>query len=105
MKKLYCIILATVLFSVVTTAIFLCILPELIPADFILDGTISRFGSKYEYLTIPFFSVLIGVISLVAKALKEKAQKIALYIFIALDGLVTAYGFLTLLNIAILELS
>ena len=35
----------------------------------------------------------------------QKAQKIALYIFIALDGLVTAYGFLTLLNIAILELS
>ncbi len=105
MKKLYLAILAITLFSVVTTAIFLCILPEQIPADFLLDGTISRFSSKYEYVTIPFFAVLIGGISLIVKAFKERYQKTLVWIFITLDGLLTAYGFLMLLNIAILELS
>ena len=105
MKKLYLALLAIILFSVLTTAIFLFILPQSVPADFLLDGTISRFSSKYEYITIPFFAVLIGAISWIAKAVKEKHQETVLRVFIVIEGLVTAYGFLSLLNIAVLEFS
>ena len=108
MKKLYLALLAIMLFSVITTVICICILPESVPADFLLDGTISRFGSKYEYLMIPFFAVLFGLIALISKVLEEtyqKAVKRIMWIAIVLDGMFTAYGFLTLLNIVILECS
>lgn len=106
MKKLYNTLLILMAVSAVMTAVFLIFLPDIIPADFILDGTIARFGSKFEYILFPFFAVMIGALAFITKAFKRKNARVAKAIVITaicIVGLITLYVFCTLLNIAILE--
>lgn len=108
MKKLHIILIAVMLASVVITGIFLLLLPETIPADFIIDGTIDRFGSKYEYLLFPFAVLIVGAFALLCKFFEKRPSRIVkgiLIAAIALTALITVYELLMLLNIAILEFS
>jgi uncharacterized membrane protein len=49
-------------------------LPDIIPAHYGIDGAVTRWGSKYETLVMPVFSVLFGFFWCLmnAIALKER---------------------------------
>ena len=64
MKKLYGWIIALILLSFVMTGVFLALAPDRIPAHYDIAGNIDRWGSKYEYLIMPFFTTLMGVFML-----------------------------------------
>ncbi len=61
MKKLYRIIVLLLVLSVISTAVLLILSPDVIPAHYNASGQVDRFGSKYEQLIFPGFSVLMTV--------------------------------------------
>lgn len=61
MKKAYKWMIGLMLLSVVTLGIFLTLAPDTIPVHYNATGEIDRWGSKYEFLLMPFFTVLMGV--------------------------------------------
>lgn len=68
MKKTYKWMIGLMLLSVAAAGIFLTLAPDTIPVHYNAAGEIDRWGSKYEFLLLPFFSVVMGVfMSLVAR--------------------------------------
>ena len=61
MKKAYGCMIVLMLLSVVTLGIFLTLAPDTIPVHYNGAGEIDRWGSKYEFWLLPFFTVLMGV--------------------------------------------
>lgn len=61
MKKAYKWTVALVLLGFVLAGIFLTIAPDQIPAHYNLQGEIDRWGSKYEYLIMPFTNLFFGI--------------------------------------------
>lgn len=61
MKKTYQWTVALILLGFILAGIFLAIAPDEIPAHFNLKGEEDRWGSKYEFLIMPFINLLFGV--------------------------------------------
>ena len=61
MKKAYKWTIALILLGFVAAGFFLTIAPDQIPAHYNLRGEVDRWGSKYEFLTMPVISLLFGV--------------------------------------------
>ncbi len=64
MKKHKIILLVTMFLPLVAVLIALPVLPEEIPAHYGFTGQVDRWGSKYETLVFPAFSVLFGLFML-----------------------------------------
>ena len=62
MKKAHKWMIGLMLLSVVTLGIFLTLAPDTIPVHYNAAGEIDRWGSKYEFLLFPFFTILMGVL-------------------------------------------
>ena len=68
MKKTNKWMIGLMLLSVAAVGIFLTLAPDTIPVHYNAAGEIDRWGSKYEFLLLPFFTVVMGVfMSLVAR--------------------------------------
>ena len=61
MKKAYKWTISLVLLGFVLAGVFLTLAPDEIPAHFNLRGEVDRWGSKYEFLIMPFINLLFGV--------------------------------------------
>ena len=61
MKKAYKWTVALVLLGFVVAGIFLTIAPDQIPAHYNLRGEVDRWGSKYEFLIMPFINLFFGI--------------------------------------------
>ena len=108
MKKLNIALISVAIFSFVSTIVFLIILPEIIPVGFTLDGGITAFGSKNVYIWLPVIVGGISLLSLFSCCFRHKQIKIKKAIVITalvLASVVAVLGFITLLQISILELS
>ena len=76
MKKLYTLCYIAMLICVLGTAALLVLSPDVIPVHFNFAGEVDRFGSKYENLLWPFFSLLIGgILMFTAKKVGQKEGK------------------------------
>lgn len=62
MKKLYTAVAALLIFGIVSTCVMLILSPDIVPVHYNAAGVIDRFGSKYEYLIFPGFSILITLL-------------------------------------------
>ena len=61
MKKAYKLTMALILLGFVLAGIFLTIAPDRIPAHYNIRGEVDRWGSKYEFLIMPFMNLFFGV--------------------------------------------
>lgn len=69
MKKWYRILYGTATFCVFGTLFLLFLLPETVPAHYNLAGEIDRYGSRWEYLLFPGFTLGMTVFfRIIAKA-------------------------------------
>ena len=76
MKHGYGIIYTLMALSLVIAWIFLAFLPDQVPMHYNITGEIDRFGSKYENLLLPFFSVLMGfMMTGMAKYHKRRGER------------------------------
>ena len=76
MKKWYRILYGTAAFCVFGTLFLLFLLPETVPAHYNLAGEIDRYGSRWEYLLFPGFTLGMTVFfRIVAKAAGEHGEK------------------------------
>lgn len=62
MKKTYCRIGGMILLGFVLAGVFLSLAPERIPVHYDIHGQVDRWGSKYEFLVMPFINLLFGVV-------------------------------------------
>lgn len=62
MKKIYGWSIGLILLGFVLFGIFLTIAPDQIPAHYNIQGQVDRWGSKYEYLILPFLNLASGLI-------------------------------------------
>ncbi|MBR5517377.1 MAG: SdpI family protein [Firmicutes bacterium] len=88
MKKLYTLCYIVMAMGILGTAVLIYMSPEIVPVHYNFAGEVDRFGSKYENLLWPFFSVAIGgLLMFVAKKVGEKEgekdEKIILYVALA----------------------
>lgn len=60
MKKLYALCYEVILLCIVGTAILLIFTPDTIPVYYNFAGEVDRFGSKYENLIWPIFTIIMG---------------------------------------------
>ena len=60
MKKLYALCYGVILLCIVGTAILLIFTPDTIPVHYNFAGEVDRFGSKYENLIWPIFTIIMG---------------------------------------------
>lgn len=104
MKKGYITTLVLMLVSVIATIVFLSILPETVPLRFDLQGSITHFGSKFGYLLVPLFQVLLGSILLIVAKNARGHEKKWLIGAIVTVSLITAALLAILLRITFLEL-
>ena len=72
MKKAIHISVWLILLGFVAAGIFLTIAPDQIPAHYNMQGQIDRWGSKYEYLIMPFMNLLFGAFMLWMARHEEK---------------------------------
>lgn len=63
MKKLYALCYGVILLCIVGTAILLIFTPDTIPVHYNFAGEVHRFGSKYENLIWPIFTISMGAFS------------------------------------------
>lgn len=61
MKKAYKWTIALVLLGFVLAGIFLTMAPDRIPAHYNIRGEVDRWGSKYEFLIMPFINLVFGI--------------------------------------------
>ena len=61
MKRAYKWTIALILLGFVMTGIFLTMAPERIPAHYNIRGEVDRWGSKYEFLIMPFLNLIFGI--------------------------------------------
>ena len=59
----------------VITIIVLPMLPDKIPAHYGFDGEVTRYGSKYEALIVPIFTILFGFFWLLIEKIYPKDKK------------------------------
>lgn len=98
MKALYALNYIVILLCIVGSAVLLAFTPDTIPAHYNFAGEVDRFGSKYENLIFPFFSILIGgFFVLFARWQRKKgeatSEKILLYTGATTLLFFTALGF------------
>lgn len=98
MKKLYTAVIAVMALSVIGTAVLLLFMPDTIPAHYNFAGEVDRFGSKYENLIFPAFTIVPTVIFLlVAKSRGKKndkvTEKVLLYTALGMALFFMAEGF------------
>ena len=73
MKKLYALCYGVILLCIVGTAILLIFTPDTIPVHYNFAGEVHRFGSKYENLIWPIFTISMGAFFiLLAKQQRKK---------------------------------
>ena len=61
MKKAYKWTIALVLLGFVLAGIFMTVAPDRIPAHYNIRGEVDRWGSKYEFLIMPFMNLIFGI--------------------------------------------
>lgn len=98
MKKLRCVLYASILFCFVGTAIFMAFMPDTIPAHYNMAGEADRFGSKYESLIWPVCAAVMGCMFLFPSKLPrgenaKSGEKVLLYAGICMVLFFTAMGF------------
>lgn len=103
MKKLYTINYIIIILCIVGTAVMLVFTPDTIPAHYNFAGEVDRFGSKYENLIWPLFTIFMGAfILLISKQQRKKGEanneKILLYTGAATLLFFTAQGFYFMLK-------
>lgn len=103
MKKLYALCYGVILLCIVGTAILLIFTPDTIPAHYNFAGEVDRFGSKYENLIWPIFTIIMGAFFiLLAKQQRKKGEtvteKILLYTGICTLLFFAALGFYFMLK-------
>lgn len=74
MKRIYGWIIALILLSFVLAGVFLSLAPDVVPVHFGVDGNVDRWGSKYELLLLPAFSLLGGVVMLLTGKFGTKKE-------------------------------
>ncbi len=85
MKKLYKILTIVNILHILVTVVFIVISPDIVPAHYNFKGEVDRYGSKYEQLIWPAFSLLMTGIMILCAKHEEKKQtqeveiKIVLY--------------------------
>lgn len=75
MKKIYGCVVALILLSFVFTGVFLSVAPDVVPVHFGVDGTVDRWGSKYEFLLLPGIALIAGAVMLVTGKFGTKKEK------------------------------
>lgn len=103
MKKLYVLNYIAIALCIVGTAVILIFTPDTIPVHYNFAGEVDRFGSKYENLIFPFFTILMGAgFLLAAKKMRKKGEstgeRIMLYTGAATSLFFTALGFYFMLK-------
>mgnify|MGYP004711381513 CR=1 FL=1 len=103
MKKLYALCYGVILLCIVGTAILLIFTPDTIPVHYNFAGEVDRFGSKYENLIWPIFTITMGAFFiLLAKQKRKKGEtvneKILLYTGICTLLFFAALGFYFMLK-------
>lgn len=61
MKKIYKWTIALILLGFLMAGIFITVAPERIPAHYNIRGEVDRWGSKYEFLILPFLNIFFGL--------------------------------------------
>ncbi len=85
MKKLFRAIGILFIVNILVTAVLLILSPDVIPVHYNMAGEADRFGSKYENLIFPGFSILMVGIMLLLLRLQQKKnvpepeQRVLLY--------------------------
>lgn len=74
MKNKYRILYVLMFLPLFVTAIALPFFPDKIPAHYNAAGDITRWGSKYEHLIIPIFTIVIGLVLLVITKYSRKIE-------------------------------
>lgn len=103
MKKLYVLNYIAIALCIVGTAVILIFTSDTIPVHYNFAGEVDRFGSKYENLIFPFFTILMGAgFLLAAKKMRKKGEstgeRIMLYTGAATSLFFTALGFYFMLK-------
>lgn len=62
MKKIYGWIIGLILLGFALFGVFLTIAPDRIPVHYSMNGQVDRWGSKYEFLILPFLNLASGLI-------------------------------------------
>ena len=98
MKKLYTIMLFTILILLTGTVIFLILSPDQIPVHMSISGDVDRIGRKFEYLVFPGIGAGLGLFfAIMGKLERRKAEKsnekILLYTGIGVIALIALIGF------------
>ena len=91
MKYLHRLAVALIILGFVGAAVFLVLVPDIIPAHYNLAGDVDRMGSKYEYILFPFISAGAGGIFLLL-ARQARIKKWENYALIEKIFLFTAIG-------------
>ena len=98
MKKLYLLIIAVMLLSIVGTSVLVILSPDTVPVHYNAFGEPDRFGSKYEAFIWPAICILLGSTVLITTRIQEKKgisknEKLLLYTCLCTLLLFTGLGF------------
>ena len=105
MKKLYALCYGVILLCIVGTAILLIFTPDTIPVHYNFAGEVDRFGSKYENLIWPIFTIIMGAFFiLLAKQQRKKGETVQEKFF-SIPGYVPCFSLLHSVSILCLKLS
>lgn len=75
MKKSKTALWLLIIAAFLVTALFIAAMPDSVPMHYNTSGQIDRWGSRFEYLLFPIFSLIIGICGLMAeKKLKSCVQ-------------------------------
>ena len=72
MKRVKVLLWILMLLPLVATVVALFFLPDRIPAHYGFDGTVDRWGSKYETLVFPVLSIVTGALLLAMSRVTKK---------------------------------
>ena len=72
MKRVRVLLWILMLLPLVATVVALFFLPDRIPAHYGFDGTVDRWGSKYETLVFPVLSIVTGALLLAMSRVTKK---------------------------------
>ncbi len=99
MKKLYYTIACLLIVSIVSSAVILVLSPEIIPAHYNASGEVDRFGSKYEHLIFPGFSLLMTAVLLGLQRFQKKKNAPELEQIVLLYTLIFSIVLFTVLGL------
>lgn len=103
MRKLYSILLITLLVCVVGAVVFLILSPDQIPVHFDFSGEIDRIGSKYEFLVFPAIEIGIALFFLLMAKVEQKKgensnERVVMLVGICVTILLALVGFFFMLK-------